>query len=273
MLECSNARPPEKLENSRTPQKTTTMPIEIKSIKGYYFLDAWVMSHLIHQATISFCRRYLNKDNDPGGRLYDQMVMAARSAPANIAEGSSRRQTSRETEMRLTDVARATLSELLSDFMAFSLTYNIEPWAKNSDIYRKFTSLQLESPNYGDDIDRDAWLHIQAQRQRFAPWLESEDLTVRVNSIKQLINRNIIMLQKMLTRQLDDFKLSGGFTENLTKERVSTQAATAAEQGAPPCPLCGKPMIKRTIKRGTKAGQQFWGCSNYPNCQGTLDIR
>lgn len=101
------------------------MGIEIKSIKGYYFLDAWVMSHIIYQATISFCQRYLNKDNDPSGRLYDQMVMAARSAHANIAEGSSRRQTSRETEMRLTDVARASLSELLSDFMAFSLTYNI----------------------------------------------------------------------------------------------------------------------------------------------------
>lgn len=58
------------------------MAIEIKSIKGYYYLDAWVMSHIIHQATISFCQRYLNKDNDPRGRLYDQMVMAARSAPA-----------------------------------------------------------------------------------------------------------------------------------------------------------------------------------------------
>lgn len=89
------------------------MSIEIKSIKGYYYLEAWVMSHIIHQATISFCQRYLNKNNDPSGRLYDQMVMAARSAPANIAEGCSRRQTSRETEMRLTDVARATLSELL----------------------------------------------------------------------------------------------------------------------------------------------------------------
>lgn len=248
------------------------MPIEIKSIKGYYYLDAWVMSHLIYQATISFCRRCLNKDNDPSGRLYDQMVMAARSAPANIAEGSSRRQTSRETEMRLTDVARATLSELLSDFMAFSLTYDIEPWAKDSENYRNFRVLQLERPNYGADIERDAWLHIQAQRQRFAPWLESDDLAVRVNSIKQLINRNIIMLQKMISKQLDDFKHAGGFTEGLSRERVATQTQQSLEQGAPSCPLCGKPMIRRAIKRGTRTGQYFWGCSDYPVCQGTRRI-
>ncbi|MBR1543923.1 MAG: four helix bundle protein [Muribaculaceae bacterium] len=248
------------------------MPIEIKSVKGYYFLDAWVMSHLIYQATISFCRRYLNKDNDPGGRLYDQMVMAARSAPANIAEGSSRRQTSRETAMRLTDVARATLNELLSDFMAFSLTYNIEPWAKDSEQFVRFNELQLERPNYGIDIERDAWLHVQHQRERFAPWIESDNLNVRVNAIKQLINRNIWMLQKMISRQLEDFKESGGFTEGLTKERIASQSRQSVEQGAPACPVCGKPMIRRVIKRGSKAGQQFWGCSGYPECQGTLNI-
>ena len=245
------------------------MAIEIKSIKGYYYLDAWEMSHIIYQATVSFCQRYLNKDNDPSGRLYDQMVMAARSAPANIAEGSSRRQTSRETEMRLTDVARATLSELLNDFLAFSLTYNIEPWPKDSENYRALKSLQLERPNYGNDIEHDAWIHIQAQRKRFAPWVENENLAIRVNSIKQLINRNIEMLQKMISRQLEDFKHDGGFTEGLSKERIATQAHQAIEQNAPQCPLCGKPMIKRTIKRGAKAGHQFWGCSNYPECQGT----
>ncbi len=249
------------------------MGIEIKSIKGYYFLDAWVMSHIIYQATISFCQRYLNKDNDPSGRLYDQMVMAARSAHANIAEGSSRRQTSRETEMRLTDVARASLSELLSDFMAFSLTYNIEPWAKDSENYRAFNRLQLEHPNYGEDIEREAWLHVQAQRKRFAPWVESDNLSVRVNSIKQLINRNIMMLQKMISRQLDEFKANGGFTEGLSKERLTAHASHSLEQGAPLCPECGKPMIKRTIKRGAKAGLQFWGCSAYPKCQGTIDCR
>ena len=70
---------------------------------GYYWLDTWVMSNVIQLATQDFCRRYLNRTNDPCGRQYDQMTQAARSVPANIAEGNSRHATSKETEMRLTD--------------------------------------------------------------------------------------------------------------------------------------------------------------------------
>ena len=175
------------------------MAIEIKSIKGYYYLDAWVMSHIIYQATVSFCQRYLNKDNDPSGRLYDQMVMAARSAPANIAEGSSRRQTSRETEMRLTDVARATLSELLNDFLAFSLTYNIEPWPKDSENYRALKSLQLERPNYGNDIEHDAWLqrkpsntgqfHQAAHKQEYRNAAKNDFATTRGFQARRRLHR------------------------------------------------------------------------------------
>ena len=190
---------------------------------GYYWLDTWVLANVIQLATQDFCMRYLNRKNDPCGRQYDQMTQAARSVPANIAEGSSRRSTSKETEMRLTDVARATLSELLSDFMAFSLTYNVEPWPRDSENYRAFQSIQLDQPHYGPDIEHDAWLHVQSQRKRFAPWVESDNMVVCVNSIKQLINRNIIMLQKMMLRQLDDFKHNGGFTEGLSKERLAAQ--------------------------------------------------
>ena len=79
------------------------------------------------------------------------------------------------------------------------------------------------------------------------------------------------MLQKMISRQFDDFKLTGGFTEGLSRERVATQAQQSMQEGAPLCPLCGKPMIKRTIKRGAKAGKQFWGCSDFPECEGTRE--
>ena len=168
-------------------------------------------------------------------------------------------------------MARASLSELLSDFMSLSLTYNIEPWAKDSDNYRNFMALQLVRPHYGEDLERDAWNHVQAQRRRFAAWVESDNIATRVNSVKQLINRNITMQQKMISRQLDEFKRDGGFSESLSKERLSAMTSQSAEQGAPECPLCGKPMIRRTIKRGAKAGRQFWGCSSYPECQGTRD--
>ena len=82
---------------------------------GYYWLDTWVLANVIQLATQDFCLRHLNRTNDPCGRQFDQMTQAARSAPANIAEGNSRHSTSRETEMKLTDVARASLAELAHD--------------------------------------------------------------------------------------------------------------------------------------------------------------
>lgn len=57
---------------------------------GYYWLDTWVLANIIQLATQDFCTRFLNHTNDPCGRQYDQMTQAARSAPANIAEGNSR---------------------------------------------------------------------------------------------------------------------------------------------------------------------------------------
>ena len=79
---------------------------------GYYWLDTWVLANVVKLATMDFCSRHLDRTNDPCGRQYDQMTMVARSAPANIAEGNSRHSTSKETEMHLTDVARASLAEL-----------------------------------------------------------------------------------------------------------------------------------------------------------------
>ena len=58
------------------------------------------VANVIQLATQDFCARFLNHSNDPGGRQYDQMTQAARSEPANIAEGNSRHSTSKETEMK-----------------------------------------------------------------------------------------------------------------------------------------------------------------------------
>ena len=79
---------------------------------GYYWLDTWVLANVIQLATQDFCRKYLNLQNDPCGRQYDQMTQAARSGTANIAEGNSRKahdQTNGEERHQL----RQTLLELL----------------------------------------------------------------------------------------------------------------------------------------------------------------
>ena len=99
---------------------------------SYYWLDTWVLANVVQLATQNFCIRYLNRTNDPCGRQFDQMTMAARSAPANIAEGSSRHSTSLETEMKLTDVARATLAELANDYQNWLLRHERIPWSIHS---------------------------------------------------------------------------------------------------------------------------------------------
>ena len=82
---------------------------------GYRRLDSWTLATIAQLGTLQFCKKFLTKDIDPTGRQYDQMTQAARSGKVNIVEGSARSSTSRETEMKLTDVARASLGELHSD--------------------------------------------------------------------------------------------------------------------------------------------------------------
>lgn len=248
------------------------MPIEIKSVKGYYCLDVWVMANIIQLATQSFCRRFLDKGNDPCGRQYDQMTQAARSVTANIAEGLSRHQTSRETEMKLTDVARASLSELLGDYFFLSMADGIEPWAKNSAPYARMASVTLDRPHYTDDWQREAWLHVMSQSRKFAPWTSHERKDVCLNAMMQLCNREISMLEKLIVSQLASFRQEGGFTENLTGERLAAIKERRTAEGAPACPICGKPMTRRMAKKGVNSGREFWSCTGYPDCRGTRPI-
>jgi len=83
---------------------------------GYRFLDAFVLANVVELGTGHFCERFLNLQNDPGGRTCGQMTHAARSGCRNFAEGSERLMTSYSTALELLDVARASLCELRDDF-------------------------------------------------------------------------------------------------------------------------------------------------------------
>lgn len=111
-----------------------SMGVEISYSKSYFRLDAWVLANVVQLATQSFCRRFVSFHDDPRRRLFDQMVMAARSAVANIAEGSARHNTSIETEMRLTDVARASVDELFGDYFNFLMSRNLSVWIRIASI-------------------------------------------------------------------------------------------------------------------------------------------
>ena len=127
---------------------------------GYFWLDAWVMANIVQLATQNFCKRYLNRTNDPCGRQYDQMTQAARSVPTNIAEGNSRHSTSKETEMKLTDVARASLAELANDYLNWLLQNEQLPWSVKSKECRKVNAVLLDKPTYKDDVQYYSSIHI-----------------------------------------------------------------------------------------------------------------
>ncbi len=239
---------------------------------GFYWLETWIMANIIQLATQDFCNRFLNRTNDPCGRQFDQMTQAARSVQANIAEGSTRHFSSRETEMKLTDVARASLAELMCDYINWLMQMGKTPWSLQSSNYQHILYISLDKPIYTKDVQMQSAAYILAQKGKFDTWLLSEDSEIVVNCIIILCNRLINMLAKHLDSLLSMFKEDGGFTEALTAERLSVRTEQSIQENAPLCPICNAPMIRRTAKRGVNAGKEFWSCSNYPNCTGTRKI-
>ena len=237
----------------------------------YMALDAWILANVVQLATDSFCRRFLDSVTDPCGRQFDQMTQAARSGQANIAEGCARGKTSRETEMKLLDVARASLAELNGDFTFWLMRAGNAPWPKASSDAKDVFEVELERANYGNDWCHDSCEHILRQKAKFNRWLNDKNDVVVANAILIVISRTINAINHLMERKLGEFRDCGGFTENLTKIRLEARDENAAAEGAPKCPLCGKIMRKRLCRKGMNAGHAFWSCSDYPNCRGTRD--
>ncbi len=236
---------------------------------GYFWLDSWILANVVQLGTQRYCQRFLDHRRDPRGRLFDQMTQAARSGCANIAEGSARRKTSTETEMRLTDVARSSLAELAGDLLNALLQQDRLPWPKDSEAARAVYAVRLDKPAYGQDLAHDASRHILRQKAKFDRWLEADDAEIVANALLILIARVINMLNHQLDAQGDHFRRDGGFRERLARAR--SEARAQAEQ-APRCPDCGQPMVRRHARSGRNAGRDFWGCSAYPACRGTREI-
>ena len=239
---------------------------------GYRWLDAWALANVIQLGTQKFCLRFLKQRIDPCGRLFDQMTQAARSGVANIAEGYGRRATSKETEMRLYDVAKASFDELAGDFRNWLLLAGQLPWHETDREERAVFAVQLDRPTFSEDVEYNASVHVLAQYAKFSRWLDSEDSLVVARAMLVLLGRVSMMLARKIERTHSDFVDHGGFAENLTKDRLAARDAAHEASGAPACPKCGKPMRKRVAKRGRNAGNEFWSCTGYPECYGTRPV-
>ncbi len=241
---------------------------------NYHRLLTFALSSLIFDATISLCDSLFDYKNDPLGKFRGQRTGAAQSAVANIAEGTARGGTSRETEVRLLDVARASLVELYVYCECDLRQRSIIPWKYDDPTYVTLRNEQIDSFQSTDDIASSFYNYMSDLNQRFHNTLFSSDIGIALNSIMAFSLRCAQMLRRQMDIVIRQTLENGGFTERLSNARIEHSVKTlSSAEDAPHCPLCGGPMVKRLAKRGANAGHPFWSCANYPQCQGSMRIR
>jgi four helix bundle suffix protein len=126
-------------------------------------------------------------------------------------------------------------------------------------------AISLDPAPFTDDMVHESARHALEQRKKYARWLDADDAVVVANAMLIIIGRALNMLKSQIEAQGKAFEETGGFSERLTAKRIE-----AREKGKPPSPdclLCGKPMRRRKSARG-----DFWGCSAFPDCKGTMPV-
>jgi four helix bundle suffix protein len=175
---------------------------------GYQKLLSYRKAEIVYDATVSFCDRFL----DPRDRTRDQMIQAARSGKQNIAEGSMASATSKETEIKLTNVARASLEELLIDYRDFLRTHNLEEWPKDHPYARRLSQLNRQP---------------DATYETFRRGIEHADPAVCVNVIIGLIKVTSFLLDRQLRQLEQAFVEEGGLRERMTRARLAQRGTTS----------------------------------------------
>jgi four helix bundle suffix protein len=200
------------------------------------------------------------------------MVQAARSGRQNIAEGSRASATSSQTELRLVNVARASLDELLLDYEDFLRQRSLPQWAKDDPQAQAVREVgrRHDPTDRSDPTD-------QSNLVAYAPWLNDADPVVVANAIICLIHQANYLLDRQVASLERGFIREGGYSERLAAARIAERQkqhrTDRTDLAPPPCPRCGKGMVLRTTRKGGRAGSQFWGCPDYPECKGTRQVR
>ncbi len=250
---------------------------------GYRGSCSFQTATLIYDATYWFCEQFI----DPCSRTVDQMVQAARSGRQNIAEGSRAAATSSQTELRLTNTARASLEELLLDYEDYLRQRHLLQWEANSPEALAVRQVPQRFRQDRSDPSAPTDLTDLTDPQRwalYAPWPDHGDPGVRANALICLIHQANYLLDQQIAALERQFVEEGGYSEQLAAARLAErQRRTAVDRAdpsdpadpadrIPACPVCGKPTVLRTAKSGTNAGKQFWGCTAYPDCRGEVRL-
>jgi four helix bundle suffix protein len=168
---------------------------------GYKNLISYQKAEIIYDGTIYFTKRVFRKYD----RTAEQMVQAARSGKQNIAEASMASGTSKETEIKLTNVARASLEELLIDYKDFLRTNKFPLWDKNHRLALRFREINRTT---------------NATYETYRKAIEHKELEICANSMVCLINIVSYLLNQQIKSLEKSFLEEGGMRERMFKARV-----------------------------------------------------
>lgn len=213
---------------------------------GYRNLKSFQMAQLVYDLTVRSCDRYIEKRS----RTHDQMVQAAGSGVQNIAEGSQASGTSKRTELKLTNVARASLEELRLDFEDFLRQRGLVQWDPNQPALRRFKARRCATLE-----EVRAWVEDERMRVRTSTDKQGQTQTdtdehrpvqpepaagpvcdcrgpsvpvhdrpfssaqLAANAVLSLLNLCCYFLDRQLAAQAAAFEKEGGFTERLYRVR------------------------------------------------------
>lgn len=168
---------------------------------GYRNLITYKKAEIIYDGTVYFTKRFFRKYD----RTIDQMVQAARSGKQNIAEGSMASATSKETELKLTNVARASLEELLLDYQDFLRTNKLKQWDKDHRFMLRFRELN-KTP--------------EATYETYQKAIEHADPGIRANAMICLIKIVTYLQHKQIEALEKAFLEEGGIRERMMRART-----------------------------------------------------
>lgn len=177
----------------------------------YRTLLSFQKAETVYDITFRFCHKFLTK----GDRTIDQMIQAARSGKKNILEGSKAGLTSKETDLKLSNVARASLEELLDDYRDFLRARDLAIWDKNSREALFVRKLGRKSPQTFED---------------YHEFCETRPAEVVANIALCFINQTNYLLDRQIRRLEEDFLKHGGLRERMTRIRHQNRKKQQPQQ-------------------------------------------
>ena len=172
---------------------------------GYESLLSFQKARVVYDGTVCFCGRFMEKRD----RTYDQMIQAARSGKQNILEGSQAAGTSKETEIKLTSVARASLEELLEDYLDFLRVRGARLWEKDAK-----EALFVRKLGAKKNVTYETYRTYMATRP---PEVVANILICLIHQTNYLLDQQLRQLEAVFVQE-------GGLRERMTRARLTERA-------------------------------------------------